>query len=73
MRVEIDLPSQIRLSNARDSVDLIVGNGMHCVTVSGDGRIVVQGNGGGAPFFTVNVEEVIEALSRTWSPGHHGS
>jgi hypothetical protein len=38
---------------------------MDQVTVSGDGKIVVHGNGGGAPSFTVDVKAVLDELSRT--------
>jgi hypothetical protein len=61
MKISVDLPNQIRL-DGRDSINLIVGNGMDCVTVFGDGRIVVQGNGGGAASFVVDVVAALREL-----------
>lgn len=64
MKITVDIPDQISLGD-KDSITLIVDGMVASVTVHGNGKIEVRGNGGGAASFTVDVRRTLENLRDT--------
>ena len=63
MKIAVDIPDPIVLSNGHDKITMLVGPGMDRVVVDGSGDIIISRNGGGPLAFKLNVSDLIKEHS----------